>query len=108
MLQAPPHGEADAESGLDRSGHAEAAGEIEPFRMRIANDVQKAGRPHTSHVGDVIDEAPSDAVLPEVRLDEQGVQLRATIGTGHYRRKASDDAVAFCNEDTATRNLLRR
>src|SRR5262249_58954788 len=50
--------------------------------MRIANDVQKAGRPHTSHVGDVIDEAPSDAVLPEVRLDEQGVQLRATIGTG--------------------------
>ena len=46
-------------------------------------DVQKAGRPRTSHVGNVIDEAPRDAVLPEVRLDEQGVQLRSRKTLAH-------------------------
>src|SRR5215468_9612262 len=54
-LEASPHREADTESGLDRSGRTEAAGEIEPFRMRIANDVQKGGRLHTRYVGNVID-----------------------------------------------------
>src|SRR5262245_1291209 len=67
-MEKSPHSEADAESGLDRSGHTEAAGQIEPFCVRIANDVQKGGRAHTSHVGNVIDETPSDALLPEVRL----------------------------------------
>jgi hypothetical protein len=103
-----PHSEADAESSLDPSGHAEAAGEVEAFRMRIANDVEKAGRLHASHVGNVVDETPSDAVLPEVRLDEQGVQLGTTIGTRYHRRKAGDDSIAFCNEDPSSRNLLDR
>jgi hypothetical protein len=69
-LQRSSHGEADAKSGLDHPGHAEAAGEIEAFRMGIANNVQKAGRPRMSNFGNVVDKSPSDTMLPEVRLDE--------------------------------------
>ena len=76
--------------------------------MGIANHVQKAGRPHTSNFGHVVDESPSDATLPEMRLDKKGVQLRTAVGARHYSRKAGDDAVAFCDEDAARRNLLDR
>ena len=107
-LQRASHGEADAKSSIDRPGHTEAAREVEAFRMGIANHVQKAGRPRTSHVGNVVDESPSDAMLPEVRLDEQGVQLRTAVGARHHSGKAGDDAVAFCDEDAARRNLLDR
>ena len=78
-LQRSPHGEADAKSSVDRPGHAEATGDIEAFRMGIANNVQKAGPPHTSNFGNVVDESPSDSMLPEVRLDEKGVQLRTAV-----------------------------
>jgi hypothetical protein len=70
--------------------------------MGIANHVQKAGRSHASDVGDVVDEPSSDAMLPEVRLDEQGVQLRTAV------RKAGDAAVTFRDEDAARLNLLER
>ena len=76
--------------------------------MGIANNVEKAGRPHASHVGNVVDELPSDAMLPEVRLDEQGVQLRTAVEARHHGGKASDDAVTFCDENAARRNLLDR
>ena len=65
-------------------------------------------RPDTSNFGNVVDESPSDAALPEVRLDEQGVQLRTAVWARHHSGKASDDAVAFCDEDAACRNLLDR
>jgi len=107
-LQRSPHGEAGAKSSIDRPGYAETAGDVEAFRMGIANNVQKAGRPHTSNFGNVVDQSPSDAMLPEARLDEQGVQLRATVGSRHHSRKAGDDAVAFCDEDAARRDLLDR
>src|SRR5204862_940401 len=107
-LQRSPHGEADAKSGIDRSGHAEAAGGVEPYRMRIADDVQKAGGSHTSNLRKMVDESSSDALLPEQRLDKQGVQLRTAVGTRHHSGKAGDDAVAFCDEDAALRNLLDR
>jgi hypothetical protein len=63
--------------------------------MRIANNMEKAGRPHTSNVGNMVDESSSDALLSELRLDEQGVQLRTTVGSRHHSRKAGGDAVPF-------------
>ena len=76
--------------------------------MGIANNVQKAGRPSSSNFGNVVDELPSDAMLPEVRLDEQRVQLRTTVEARHDSGKAGDDAVMFCDENAARRNLLDR
>ena len=76
--------------------------------MGIANHVQKARRPRMSHFGNVIDELPSDALLPEVRLDKQRVQLCTTVWSRHHSGKACNDAVAFCDEDAARRNLLDR
>src|SRR5262245_5174852 len=73
-LQRSSHSQSDAEAGIDGPGQAEAAGEVEAFRVRIANHVQKAGRSQTSNFGNVIDEPPSDTTLPEVRLEEQSVQ----------------------------------
>jgi hypothetical protein len=93
---------------MNRSSYAEAAGEVEAFRMGIANNVQKGGRPHTSNFGNVVDESPSDAMLPEVGLDEQGVQLRTVVGAQYHSGKAGDDTVAFCDEDATGCNLLDR
>ena len=70
--------------------------------------MQKAGRHHTSDAGSVVHESPSDAALPEMRLDEQGVQLRAAVWARHHSSKASHDAVAFGDEDAARRKLLDR
>jgi hypothetical protein len=56
----------------------------------------------------VIDELPSDAALPEVRFDEQRVQLRSAVGTRHYGRKSDDHAVALCGEYIALSDLLDR
>ena len=41
-------------------------------------------------------------------FDEQGVQLRTAVGARHHGGKAGDDAVTFCDEDAARRNLLDR
>src|SRR3954451_15915109 len=101
-----PHGEADAESSIDRTGHAEAAGVVEAFRMGIANNVEKGGGPDSCNFANVIDESPSNALLPEVGLDEQRVQLRTAVGARQHSGKAGDDAVAFCDEHAARGNLL--
>jgi hypothetical protein len=69
-LQRSPHVEAHAKSSVDRPRYAEATRQVETFRMRIANYVQKARSIRTSNIGDVVDETPSDSTLPEVRLDE--------------------------------------
>ena len=76
--------------------------------MVSANNVQKAGPRHTSNFGNVVDESPSDAMFPEVGLDEQGVQLRTAVGARHHSGKAGDDAIAFCDHDATRRNLLDR
>ncbi len=76
--------------------------------MRIANYVQKAGRPHTSDLGNMVDEPSPDAVLPEVWLDEQGVQLRTAVGPRQHGGKAGHGAAVFCDEDAARLNLLDR
>jgi hypothetical protein len=74
--------------------------------MRIANDVQEAGSSLTGDVGNVINESTSDAQLPEVRLDKQGVHLRTIIGSQNHSGKARDGAVALCDEDAAFRDLV--
>src|SRR4051812_40974999 len=102
------HGEPDAKSGLDPPGHAEAAGQIEAFRMRIANHVEKAGGPRLSNFGNVVDESPSNAVPPEVRFDEERIQLRFAVRARHDRGKAGDDAVALRDENAAVRDLFHR
>jgi hypothetical protein len=107
-LQQPPHSESDAESSIDRPGHAEAAREVEPFRVGITNDMQKAGRVHASNFCNVVHKATSNPLLPEVRLDEQSVQLCAAVGARYHSRKTDDDRVAFCDEDAASSNLLDR
>ena len=76
--------------------------------MGIANNVQKSGRSHPSHFGNVLDKSPSDAMLPEVRLDEERVQLRTPVEARHHGGKAGDDTITFCHEDAARRNLLNR
>jgi len=107
-LQRSPHRQADAKSRIDRSGHAEAARDVEAFRMRIADNVQKDRCPQTSDFCNLIDESPPDALLPEVRVDEQCIQLRGAVGTRQHRGKTREDTVAFCDEDAASRNLLDR
>jgi hypothetical protein len=57
----------------------EAAGDIEPFRVEIANHVQKAGGSRSSNVGDVLNESSADAAFPEVRFDEEGIQLCTAV-----------------------------
>jgi hypothetical protein len=74
--------------------------------VRIANDVQEAGRSYTGDVCNVINELPSDALLPEVRLDKQGVQLRTTVGPQDQSGKAHNGALALCDTDTARRDLF--
>ena len=76
--------------------------------MGIANHVQKCGRSHPSNFGNVLDKSPSDAMLPQVRLDEQRVQLRTAIGARHHGGKADDDPITFCHEDAARCDLLNR
>jgi len=107
-LQAPPHAKTQTKSRLHRSGYAEAAGFVEAFRMGVANNVQKSSRSHPSDFGSVLDKSPSDALLPEVRLDEERVQLRTIVGTRHHSGKTDDDTIAFCHEDAARRDLLNR
>jgi hypothetical protein len=76
--------------------------------MGIANNVQKAGCPQASNFGNVFDKASSDAALPEVRLDEQGVQLGAAVRARQYSGEAGDHTLAFRDEDATVRNLLNR
>ena len=68
--------------------------------------MQKAGSTYTSDVGNVIDEFPSDATLPEVRLHEQRIQFRTAVGPWHHRGESHDDAVAFRDEDATLRKLF--
>jgi len=70
--------------------------------------MEKAGSPHTRYVGNVVDKSAADAALPEVRLDEQGIQLGTAVWARHYGSKAGDDAVALCDEHAALFNLLTR
>jgi hypothetical protein len=54
----------------------------------------------------MVDQSPSDAVLPEVRLDEKSVQLRAAVWAWHHRGKTSNDTLTFRDEDAALRDLF--
>jgi hypothetical protein len=76
--------------------------------MGIANDVQKAGVPRATNLGNMVDESPSDAALPEERFHEQRIQLRPAVWAWQHRGKTRDDTVAFCDEDAAFRNLRDR
>ena len=107
-LERLPHRKTDAKSSINRPVYSKAASSIEAARVRISNDVQKAGSAHTSDVRGVIEEFPSDAMLPEVRLHEQRIQLRTAVGAWHHRGETHDDAVAFGDEDATLRNLFDR
>jgi hypothetical protein len=55
----------------------------------------------------VLDKSPSDAMLPEVRLEEP-VQLGTAVGARHHSGKTGEDTITFCYEDAARRDLLNR
>jgi len=76
--------------------------------MRVSNNMQKSSCPPSRNVGNMLDESSSDPLLPEMRLDEQGVQLRPAVWARHYGGEAGDGAVALCDEDAAPSNLLNR
>ena len=76
--------------------------------MRVANDVQEAGRPYPGDLGNVVDEQASDAVLPEVGLHKQRIEFRAPVRPRDDGGKTHDDAVALCDEDAALRKLFER
>src|SRR5262249_11444291 len=93
---------------VDSTDDPEAAGDIEAFRVRVADNVERSGRPPAGNVGDVVEEPSADAMVPERRLDEHGVQLRAAVRAWQDGGKADEDALAFCDEALACRNLLDR
>jgi hypothetical protein len=70
--------------------------------------MEETRRPATGSVRNVIDESASYAMLPEVGLNKQRIQLRTPIRPLDDSGKAHDGAVALCDEDAAVRNLLDR
>jgi hypothetical protein len=56
----------------------------------------------------VRDEQASDAVLPEMGLHKQRVELRTAIRPLDDSGKANDGAIALCDEDAALRDLADR
>jgi len=64
------HREPTAESGLDRSGRAETARDVEAFGVRIADHVEELRPAAARDAGTVVDQPTANALLPEARFDE--------------------------------------
>ena len=87
----------------------EAAGDIEPFRMRIADDVQKRWPP--SH--EPLAQRGRPVVARHLASTAAARQTRrptpcTAVAPRHHCGKAGDDAVTLCDEDAAVRKLLDR
>lgn len=73
------HRETPAKPGVDDSRGPETAGDIEGFRVRIADHVEEARAPAARDVGAVFDQRPSHTALPETRIDEQRIEFGVAV-----------------------------
>jgi hypothetical protein len=56
----------------------------------------------------VVDERSSDATTPDVRVNEQGVQLDISVWPGQQGSETNDLAVSFRDEDRTCGDLIYR
>jgi len=107
-LQDPSKGMADAKSGPDSSDLHETARLVEPFGMRVADDMQGRRSASAGDADTVLDQGASDALLPCPGLHEQGIEFGGTVLSWQYDRKANDGALFFCHEHMPGCNLINR
>jgi hypothetical protein len=102
------HRETGAESSLDSSGGAEAARDIEAFRVRVADDVQDARGAPARDIGAVFDQQSPHTSFPEARLDEQRIELAIPVRPRQDSCEADDHTVALRHQHVTIRDLLER
>ena len=103
-----PHGEADAESSIDRPGHAEAAGDVEAFRMGIADHVQSSRPLSSSELGAVLNQGSSNSTTLHLGIHKQGVEFTSAVGSRFDRRKSDYRAFPLRNEHSTSSDLFGR
>lgn len=83
----------------------EAAPEVEFPGVRIADYIKDTRFPGEGNLRAVFDKRPSNATPPEIRLNEQAVELRIAIGSGLQRGEAGNTAAQFQDEHIPQSNL---
>jgi hypothetical protein len=83
-------------------------GQHPEWEIIAASGAQSLATSFSRYIRDLVRSDSYKPLFPEMRLDEQGVQLRTAVGARQHSGEAGDDAVAFCDEDAARINLLDR
>ena len=76
--------------------------------MGIADNAKGSGSLFADDLDTVVDQRSSDATTPDVRVNEQGVQLDVSIRPGQQGSKSNDLAVSFRDEDRTRSDLIYR
>ncbi|HMC78058.1 MAG TPA: hypothetical protein VKH34_13020, partial [Vicinamibacterales bacterium] len=66
--------------------------------MRIPDDVQGGAAPSAGERHAVVDQQPSNALAPELWLDEQSVEIHVQVLTRHHGGKPDDRTIALGDE----------
>jgi hypothetical protein len=98
--------QADAETRWMNSGLLEPAGRIERRGMRIADDVKDSTTVRARHRDALRNESAADPLAPLVGLDEQTIQLSASVRSRQDRREADDAPGQFRDHNLTGVDLL--
>jgi len=74
--------------------------------MGIADNAKRSGPLCADDLDTVVNQRSSDATTPDVRINEQGVQLDVSIRPGHQRSEPNDRSVSLRDEDCTCSDLI--
>src|SRR5579859_148280 len=107
-LQRQSHQQARPESSVETADDAETAGEIEAFRVRIADHVQAARSLRARDFSAMFHQAFAHAPALGGGLDEQRIELRVAVRARRDRRKTHDGTILLQYEHAPGPDLLHR